>query len=89
MESTISATTLARQLGDILGRVRYRGEAFVIERNGTAIARLGPAGGKTSRATWHSAIRDWRDAAPPEPEFADDLSRIGAADSAPDNPWGS
>jgi prevent-host-death family protein len=43
MESTISATTLARQLGDILGRVRYRGEAFVIERNGTAVARLVPA----------------------------------------------
>jgi antitoxin (DNA-binding transcriptional repressor) of toxin-antitoxin stability system len=89
MESKISATTLARQLGDILGRVRYRGEAFVIERNGTAIARLVPAEGETSRATWQQAVRGWRDAAPPETEFADDLSRIGAADSVPDNPWGS
>jgi antitoxin (DNA-binding transcriptional repressor) of toxin-antitoxin stability system len=43
MENLISATELARQLGDVLGRVRYRGESFVIQRNGIVVARLLPA----------------------------------------------
>ncbi len=88
MKNVISATTLARELGDILGRVRYRGDSFVIERNGVVVARLVPAG-DAPRATCIEAVRNWREAAPREPEFADDLASIGAADSAPDNPWGS
>jgi hypothetical protein len=32
MDTKISATELARRLGDILGRIRYRGESFTIER---------------------------------------------------------
>ena len=42
MEGRISSTQLARKLGDILGRVRYRGESFVVERNGDPFARLVP-----------------------------------------------
>jgi hypothetical protein len=33
----ISATELARKLGDVLGRVRYRGESFIVERNGAPV----------------------------------------------------
>jgi antitoxin (DNA-binding transcriptional repressor) of toxin-antitoxin stability system len=39
----ISATMLARQLGDVLGRIRYRGESFEVERNGVIVARIEPA----------------------------------------------
>lgn len=88
MKNVISATTLARQLGDILGRVRYRGDSFVIERNGVIVARLLPAEG-APRGTLTEAVRSWREAAEPEPEFAAALERIGAADSEPGNPWGS
>ena len=42
MEYNISATELARALGDVLARVRYRQESFVVERNGKPIARLSP-----------------------------------------------
>lgn len=42
MESRITATELARRLGDVLGQVRYRGDSFVIERHGVAVARLAP-----------------------------------------------
>ena len=42
MEHTVSATELARNLGDILGRVRFRNDEFVIERNGEAVARIVP-----------------------------------------------
>jgi antitoxin (DNA-binding transcriptional repressor) of toxin-antitoxin stability system len=40
MVTKITATELARNLSDILNRARYKGESFVIERNGEAVARL-------------------------------------------------
>lgn len=49
MESHISATDLARRLGDILGRIRYRGESFIVERNGKPVARIGPVAARARR----------------------------------------
>ncbi|MGH7549440.1 MAG: type II toxin-antitoxin system Phd/YefM family antitoxin [Gemmatimonadota bacterium] len=40
MEHRISATDLARRLGDVLGQIRYLGDSFVVERNGEPVARL-------------------------------------------------
>ena len=88
MEKVISATVLARRLGDVLGRIRYRGESFVIERNGVVVARLVPAG-TAQHASVVDVLRRWRDAAEPEPEFAAALERIGASDREPGDPWGS
>jgi antitoxin (DNA-binding transcriptional repressor) of toxin-antitoxin stability system len=42
MATNLSATQLARNLSDILNRVRYADEAFVIMRNGEAVATLAP-----------------------------------------------
>ena len=86
MEHTISATSLARQLGDVLGRVRYRGESFVIERNGTVVARLQPAQ-DGRRSSLRKALGAWREAGAADREFAAVLERVGAADVAPGNPW--
>ena len=83
----ISASELARRLGDILGRVRYRGEAFVIERHDTPIARIGPVPGAT-RATARDAAAAWL-ASPADTDFADDIERAGRADRPPRNPWDS
>jgi antitoxin (DNA-binding transcriptional repressor) of toxin-antitoxin stability system len=44
MESHITATEAARSFSDLLNRVHYRGESFVIERGGAAVCRLVPAG---------------------------------------------
>ena len=88
MKNVISATTLARQLGEVLGRIRYRGESFIIERNGVEVARLIPVRGSRP-GTVVDALRHWREAAEPEPEFADALERIGAADREPGDPWAS
>jgi prevent-host-death family protein len=88
MEIRITATELARRLGDILGRVRYRAECFVIERNGEPVARLIPIPG-TSTATLREALSAWRGAGRPDAAFAADLERVGAADRPPENPWGS
>ena len=88
MEGRVSATELARRLGDILGRVRYRGESFVVERNGDQVARLSPVPGK-STATLREALASWRRAGQPDPDFAADLERVGKSDRPPKNPWGS
>ena len=87
METVISATELARKLGDVLGKVRYRREAFVVERNGEPVARLGPLPSGRG-ASLAEGLRAWRSAAPPDPALADDLERVNAADRPPRNPWG-
>ena len=88
MESVISATELARTLGDVLARIRYRRESFVIERNGTPVARLVPVGTEAS-ATLRDLVASWGGADSVDAAFADDLERVNAADQPPANPWAS
>lgn len=88
MEHRISATDLARKLGDVLGRVRYRGDSFVVERNGDPIARLVPLPEKAP-SLLREALAAWHAAGARDLTFADDLERIGAADLPPGNPWAS
>ena len=40
--STLSATQAVRAFSDLLNRVRYRSEAFVIERNGEPMCEITP-----------------------------------------------
>jgi prevent-host-death family protein len=86
MEHRISATELARRLGDILARVRYRGDSFVVERNGDPVARLVPLPQKAI-SSLREALAAWQGAGTPDPGFADDLERIAAADRPPENAW--
>lgn len=87
MESTVTATDLARKLGDVLARVRYRGDTFIVEKNGVPVARVVPIE-PAKRATLAEALAVWM-SGEPDPEFADLLESIGAADLPPDNPWES
>ena len=86
MEYRITATELARRVGDVLGRVRYRGDSFVVERNGEAVARVLPVAG-SSPTSLDEALAAWRSAGEPEPEFATDLERVGMLDRPPQDPW--
>jgi prevent-host-death family protein len=88
MEHRISATELARRLGDVLARVRYRGDTFLVERNGAPIARVTPAP-EGSPTSLREAFEAWGSGGEPEEAFADDLERVGAADRPPQNPWDS
>jgi|GraSoiStandDraft_41_1057321.scaffolds.fasta_scaffold3395396_1 antitoxin (DNA-binding transcriptional repressor) of toxin-antitoxin stability system len=88
MELRITATELARRLGEVLGKIRFRRDTFVIERNGKPVARLSPlptSGG----ATLAEAIAAWREVGPADADFADDLERVNRADRPPRNPWAS
>lgn len=84
----ITASLLARRLADVLGRVRYRGDTFLVERHNVPIARIEPTGAMP-RATLVEAARAWMATHPADPSFADDLERVVDADRPPRNPWAS
>jgi antitoxin (DNA-binding transcriptional repressor) of toxin-antitoxin stability system len=75
MSTTISTTELARNLADVLDRVRNRGEQFTVERDGEPIASLGPATTAigVSRAEFLARLGDLT---MPGDGFADDLEAI-------------
>jgi prevent-host-death family protein len=84
----ISATELSRTLGDVLGRVRYRHDAFVVERNGDPIARIVPVPDATLTSVLEG-LTAWREGGASDPSFADDLERVGDLDRPPSDAWAS
>lgn len=74
MESHISATKAARTFSDLLNRVRYRGEAFVVERGGEPVCRIIPA--RPARRTVAELVRMLRSAPKPDPDYWDTLEQI-------------
>jgi antitoxin (DNA-binding transcriptional repressor) of toxin-antitoxin stability system len=75
----ITSTELARNLSDILNRARYKGEQFIIERNGETVATLGPA---IKPITWREFVEWWANNRPDD-KFADDLEAIHAEMNQP------
>jgi antitoxin (DNA-binding transcriptional repressor) of toxin-antitoxin stability system len=57
--TVVSASDAARHLGDLLARIRYRRETFLIRRGRTIVARLGPA--TAPPATGADLARRWRE----------------------------
>jgi len=88
MEYRLSASELARKVGDVLGRIRYRRDSFLIERNGEPVARMIPLVDR-SGATLREIMAAWREAGGADPGFADDLERVAEADRPPDSSWDS
>ena len=84
MEHTIRATDLARNLGGVLARVRYRNDSFVVERNSVRVARLAPLSSTAPTAMVGEALDVWLSGAAADPGFADDLAAIRASHRPPD-----
>ena len=89
MKNTVTATELVRSLGDVLARIRYRRESFIVERNGRAVARMVPVDDEPTSV--RRALDAWLlDADAADASFGDDLARVNAADRpAADQPRGS
>lgn len=89
METTITATELAKSLSDVLNRVRYRGESFVIERGGRPVATLAPARSAVG-ITARDLVSRLRGHGLPGEGFADDLAAVQSAQPrVPVSPWRS
>jgi antitoxin (DNA-binding transcriptional repressor) of toxin-antitoxin stability system len=72
-ESTrITATELARNLSDILSRVRYRGESFEVLRNGEVVAELRPSS-LPKQITWGEFLELWATFPKPDEDYWKDL----------------
>lgn len=85
-ETRITSTELARKVGDVLGRVRYAKESFVVVRNGVPVARLTPFS-TASPCSLRELFRRWKESGECDESFADTLEQIGREDSPLENPW--
>ena len=88
MAQRISATELVKKLSDVLNRIRDDGDSFLVEPNGSPVVRVIPLRQRNA-SSLREALGGWRAAGEPDPDFGDDLERIGAADRPPENVWAS
>ena len=87
-KKTISATDAARNLSDLLNRVQYRGEQFIIVRNGAQIAEVSPP--PDSGTTLGELVRQLSELPPVDEKFREDLSEIRASQPpVPESRWDS
>jgi antitoxin (DNA-binding transcriptional repressor) of toxin-antitoxin stability system len=71
----ISAANAARSFSEILNRVKYRGESFIVERNREPICRIEPVRRRKTLTT-DSFAAFWKSLPRPDDKFADDLEEI-------------
>jgi antitoxin (DNA-binding transcriptional repressor) of toxin-antitoxin stability system len=71
----ISAAKAARSFSEILNRVKYRGESFIVERNREPICRIEPVRPRKPVTTDNFA-EFWKSLPRPDDKFADDLEEI-------------
>lgn len=89
MSQRVTATDAARRFSDLLNRVRYAGESFVIIRGGEEMGQLVPA--EPHRPLTLRGLLDiLTSEGAPDPEFADDLEAIQREQpSIGEAPWPS
>ncbi len=71
----VTATELAKNLSDILNRVKYKGEHFEVRRNGEVIARIDPPPAEKV-VTFGDFLDFLRHGPRPDDQFADDLEAV-------------
>jgi antitoxin (DNA-binding transcriptional repressor) of toxin-antitoxin stability system len=71
----ISATRAARSFAEILNRVKYRGESFIVERNREPVCRIGPFR-QRKPVTTDNFADFWKSLPRPDDKFADDLEEV-------------
>jgi antitoxin (DNA-binding transcriptional repressor) of toxin-antitoxin stability system len=88
MMTHVSATEAVRTFSDLLNRIRYRGEEFVVERAGEAVCRMTPAA-PTNRLTLRDLASFLRDIPKPDASYARDVRRAARSQGRPPrSPWG-
>jgi prevent-host-death family protein len=86
MSSRITATAAARGFSELLNRVRYRGEEFIIERGGEPVGRLVPV--HPPYSTLARLVEALKTAPRADKRFFDDLEALHKKQPPmPKSPW--
>ena len=83
----VTATEAARNLSDLLNRVRYRGERFTVVRGGEEVAAIVPAAGPS--VTLGELRQALSGILAPDADFGPDLERIRTEQPPADPSWRS
>ncbi len=87
MTTHVSATQAVKTFSDLLNRIRYRGEEFVVERGGEAVCRMTPAG-PPKRLTLGDLASLLRELPKPDAGFASAVRRAARRQGRlPRSPW--
>jgi prevent-host-death family protein len=88
MDKYISATDAARNFSELLNKVSYRGDTYIIERGGKPVGRLEPVG-PSFRRKGRELAAVWRTMPHVGPTFADGLEAVVHSQdvSVPSSPW--
>lgn len=88
MTTRVSATDAVRTFSDLLNRIHYRGEEFVVERGGEAVCRMTPATAPV-RLTLRELAALLRQGPAPDAKFASEVRKaVKAQGRLPRSPWG-
>jgi antitoxin (DNA-binding transcriptional repressor) of toxin-antitoxin stability system len=88
MTARVSATEAVRTFSDLLNRIRYRGEEFVVERAGEPVCRMTPAA-PTKRLSLRDLASLLREMPEPDAGYASDVRRAARSQGRPPrSPWG-
>jgi len=88
MTTRLSATEAVRTFSDLLNRIRYRGEEFVVERAGEPICRMTPAT-PPKRPSLGELASLLREIPRPDAGYASDVRRAARGQGrVPRSPWG-
>lgn len=84
----ITATEAGRSFSDVVARVRYRGEEFIVEKGGEAVCRISPVGPGAARSTIGDVLR-WLDETPiPDKDYRDVVTTLARKQpKLPKSPW--
>jgi antitoxin (DNA-binding transcriptional repressor) of toxin-antitoxin stability system len=87
MTTRVSATEAVRSFSDLLNRIRYRGEEFVVERAGEPVCRMTPAA-PTKRMSLRALIALLREIPKADASYASDVRRAARSQGRPPRtPW--
>ena len=82
----LSATEASRNFSELLNRVRYRGESFIIERGGEPICELKPAG--PPRFTGADLVTLFRSLPPIDEDYLSAVEEVSRTQPfLPESPW--
>lgn len=83
----VSATEAVRTFSDLLNRIRYRAEEFVVERAGEPVCRMTPAA-PAKRLSLRDLASLLREIPKPDADFASDVRRATRSQGRlPRSPW--